>query len=105
MDRKSVQVFPAADAFSFGLVLFELATNIKMPQKNQEQEVELWNKIRNHDSMLATTLEKNNIPPTSLLGSTILRMLDPNPETRITIQELIDISQAQLNNVTNNNNQ
>jgi len=102
---KSVQVFPAADVFSFGLVLFELATNIKVPQKNQEQEVQLWNKVRAHDAVLSTTLERNNIHPTSLLGSTILRMLDPNPESRITIQELIEISQTQLTNVTNNNNQ
>ena len=91
--------------FSFGLVLFELATNIKLPQKNQEQEVELWNKVRENDPMLSATLEKINIQPSSLLGSTILRMLDPSPDTRITIQELLEISQSQLSNVTNNNNQ
>lgn len=69
---------PVSDVFSLGLVLFEAATGVVMPECGDQ-----WQMLRRGELPKLPNLSKN-------LVNIIKRMIRPSPTDRITIQEILN---------------
>ncbi|EGC37955.1 hypothetical protein DICPUDRAFT_29443 [Dictyostelium purpureum] len=78
---------PAADIFSLGITLYEMATNYNLPKKGQ-----MWRNLREGKIPFP---EDDDAIISDDLKNLILRMMDPDPAKRITIQGLLKIDKLQ----------
>ncbi|KAI9325653.1 kinase-like domain-containing protein [Obelidium mucronatum] len=69
------------DIFSLGLIIFEIATNIILPENGNH-----WQRLRRHDFSECTTQLKRVSPP---LVELIKAMLHPAPEKRISLDQIL----------------